>query len=349
MKSMTAVAVDLVENGLVPDPLVRFGIRRLVTNRLREMPGAQDQDRENMERAFVAQMNRSEIAPLAHKANEQHYEVPPQFFAAVLGAHRKYSCCYWDRANSLDQAEEAALDISCRRARIADHQDILELGCGWGSLTLYMAERFPASRITAVTNSVPQRDYIMSEAAARGLSNIQVLHADMNSFSIDRKFDRVVSIEMFEHMRNYKALFERISGWLTFDGLFFMHIFCHASNAYAFVDRDASDWMSRHFFSGGIMPSKSLPHHFQERLTLIDEWFWSGIHYQKTANAWLRNMEAHRADIMAVLERTYGPGSARLWWTRWRIFFMACAELFGFDSGRQWQVGHYLFANRIRN
>jgi len=348
MKTMTAVAVELVEQGLVPDPLVRFGIRRLVSNRLKEMPGAQDQDRGNFERAFVAKMNGSEIAPLAHKANEQHYELPPEFFGSVLGGHRKYSCCYWDGAASLDEAENAALEISCRRARIENHQDILELGCGWGSLTLFMAARYPRSRISAVSNSESQRDFIMAQAEARGLSNVQVLLADMNTFSIDRKFDRIVSIEMFEHMRNYKVLFERISGWLKFDGFFFMHIFCHAANAYEFVERDESDWMSRHFFSGGIMPSKSLPHHFQDRLTLIDEWFWSGTHYEKTANAWLRNMELHRDNSLRILEKTYGAEHAKLWWMRWRVFFMACAELFGYDSGRQWQVGHYLFANGDR-
>jgi len=345
MKMITAKAIEFVERGMVPDPLVRFGIRRLVTSRLKQMPGLQDQDRENLERGFVAKMNRSEIAPLAHKANEQHYEVPPEFFSHVLGAQRKYSCCYWDSADSLDDAEHAALLASCQRARIANDQDILELGCGWGSLTLYMAARYPGSRITALTNSKSQHDFILNQARVRGLSNVQVLLADMNTFSTDRKFDRIVSIEMFEHMRNYKVLFERISGWLRIDGFFFMHIFCHTANPYEFVERDESDWMSRYFFSGGIMPSKSLPHHFQNQLTLIDEWFWSGTHYQRTANAWLRNMAVHRDEVFRVLVETYGAQNAKLWWMRWRIFFMACAELFGYDNGRQWQVGHYLFAN----
>ncbi len=343
-KTLTGVTIQMVEQGLVPEPLIRFGIRRLVQERLRSMPGIRDQARENAERAFVAHMDRAEIAPSADKANEQHYEVPAEFFALVLGAHRKYSCCYWDDAGSLDDAEAAALEISCRRAQIADGQDILELGCGWGSLTCFMAQRYPNARITAITNSRSQRDFIMKRCALQGLGNVRVLVADMNTFSLDLKFDRVVSIEMFEHMRNYRVLFERIAGWLRGGGLFFMHIFCHAFHAYEFVVRDQSDWMSRHFFSGGIMPSKTLPHHFQNHLTLVDEWFWSGRHYQQTAEAWLGRMSLHRDEVRRVFVDAYGR-DAGLWWMRWRVFFMACAELFGYANGRQWQVGHYLFVN----
>jgi cyclopropane-fatty-acyl-phospholipid synthase len=238
------------------------------------------------------------------------------------------------------------LDLTCDRADLADGMDILELGCGWGSLTLWMAENYPNSTITAVSNSAGQREYILAEATRRGLSNVGVLTRDMNDFHIDQRFDRVVSVEMFEHMRNYRELFRRVAGWLRDEGRFFMHIFCHRSTPYEFVDRGPGDWMSRYFFSGGIMPSDDLPLHFQDHLALERRWRLDGRHYEKTANAWLANMDARRDDVTAILGRVYGDDQVQRWWMRWRMFFMACAELFGYEDGQQWWVGHYLFRRR---
>ena len=339
----SATAIGWVEQGLVPDPVSRAGIRRLLRERLREL---QPDDPERVaERLadFVADMDRGPIAPVPEKANEQHYEVPAAFFEQVLAPRGKYSSCYWEPGcRDLAAAEEAALRITCERALLNDGHRILELGCGWGSLTLYMAERFPNARVTGVSNSNSQRQHIEREAARRGLDNVRVLTCDMNDFDTEEPFDRVVSLEMFEHMRNYRRLFARIGGWLVPGGKFFMHIFCHRNSPYEFVDRGPSDWMSRHFFSGGIMPSADLPLHFQEDLALLRRWYWNGTHYEKTLNAWLERMDRQRAGLMPLMRETYGD-AADVWWVRWRLFFMACAELFGYDDGREWWVGHYLF------
>ena len=338
-------AIEWTELGsFVPDPVIRHGIRRLLRQRLVDIEAGDCERASEIEKDFVDLMDRSEVAPVPHLANEQHYEVPPEFFGEVLGRHRKYSSCYWpDGISDLDSAEAAGLRLTCQHAELADGMDILELGCGWGSLTLWMAEHYPNSNITGVSNSSSQRDYILAAARERGLNNVGVLTRDMNDFQIDQRFDRVVSVEMFEHMRNYRALFSRIHDWLKQDGRFFMHIFCHRSTPYEFVDRGPGDWMSRHFFSGGIMPSDNLPLFFQDRLRLASRWRWSGEHYEKTANAWLANMDQRRDRVMPVLVKTYGEAEAARWWMRWRMFFMACAELFGHRGGQEWLVGHYLF------
>lgn len=343
-QQLTHAALGALERGWVPDSVIRKGIRALVRNRLAELP-LDDPERVASERqAFVEMMNSSPVAPVPDLANEQHYEVPSEFYDHVLGARRKYSSCFWtDATADLDAAEIESLKRTARHAGLADGQRVLELGCGWGSLTLWMAEHYPGSRITAVSNSRSQRHFIERRAESLGLSNLRVVTADMNDFSIDERFDRVVSVEMFEHMRNYAELFRRISTWLVPDGLFFMHIFCHRTMPYEFVDRDATDWMSRHFFSGGIMPSDELPLSFQDNLALRDRWTWNGCHYQKTAEAWLGNMEANQEAVMRVLSNTYGADEALRWWMRWRVFFMACAELFGYQDGEQWHVNHYLF------
>ena len=299
----------IAESGLVPDALVRAGIRKLCAQRRDEISdqnGAELSD-------FVERMNAAPVALVPDLANEQHYEVPAEFFDLVLGAHRKYSCCYWGSGvTNLDEAEQESLSITCQRARLRDGMDILDLGCGWGSLSLWMASHYPNSSVTSVSNSASQKAFIEKEAASLGLKNIRVITADMNDFSIDSTFDRVVSVEMFEHMRNYGELFGRISRWLKPEGMFFMHIFCHRSAAYEYIDRGPSDWMSRHFFSGGIMPSGDLPSRFQEDLQLVDQWRWSGKHYQHTAEAWLENMDDRRYAVMPVLEETYGKGEASL-------------------------------------
>ena len=339
-------AIEWTEAGLIPDAVIRRGIRRMLEKRLAGIGGDDIQRAAETEQAFVTMMDRSPIALVPELANEQHYEVPAEFFAAVLGTHRKYSCCLWeDGIDTLDAAEQAALESTCQRAGIEDGQRVLDLGCGWGSLTLHIATTFPRCAVTAVSNSRSQRDHIVSEAAARGLSNVDVIVADMNDFDAETTFDRIVSVEMFEHMRNYRELMHRIAGWLKPDGRFLMHIFVHRSTPYEFVDKGSSDWMSRHFFSGGIMPSDGLPLHFQDDLTLDRRWRWNGMHYAHTSNAWLKKMDARRAEVVPILAATYGDAAAK-WWMRWRMFFMACAELFAYNGGTEWFVGHYRFAPR---
>jgi cyclopropane-fatty-acyl-phospholipid synthase len=337
-------ALNWVEQGLVPDRVVRAAIRRLCEARLADI-GAGDCERSAAAaERFIDSMDRAPIALLPERANEQHYEVPARFFGQVLGPRRKYSCACWPAGTrTLAAAETAALRLSCERARLADGQDVLELGCGWGSLTLWMAQRFPASRITAVSNSISQRAWIEGECARRGFGKVRVITADMNSFQPQQRFDRIVSVEMFEHMRNWRELFARINDWLTPGGLFFMHVFCHRSTPYAFEQQGPSDWMGRHFFSGGMMPSDDLAARFQDDLRLVGRWRWDGTHYEKTANAWLRNLDAHRGAALEALAATYGTEAAETWLQRWRVFFLACAELFGYRAGQEWWVGHTLF------
>ncbi|MGD2137636.1 MAG: cyclopropane-fatty-acyl-phospholipid synthase family protein [Gammaproteobacteria bacterium] len=347
MHPVTTRAINWTEQGFVPDSVIRGAIRRLLKRRLADLNSGDCEAVADSKAGFIQLMNRSVVAPLPDKANEQHYEVPSGFFLRVLGAHGKYSCCYWSEGTTdLDAAEADALQITCEHAGLEDGMDILELGCGWGSLTLWMARRFPDSHITAVSNSSSQQQHIERIAREQHLGNITVLVGDMNDFVCLEKFDRIVSVEMFEHMRNYRALFGRISGWLRPGGRFFMHIFCHRDVPYAFEDRNDTDWMSRHFFSGGMMPSDDLPLHFQEHLRVLRQWRWNGRHYEKTANAWLQNMDRNRQLLWPILQRTYGVEFTRQWWMRWRMFFMACAELFGCDAGRQWWVSHYLFEKR---
>jgi len=329
------------EQGRLPDAFLRAGIRRLLRARLSEIADGDPALAAELSSAFALGMRAGPIAPLPHLANEQHYEVPAEFFALVLGRHRKYSACLWRDAATLDEAEAAALAETCARAGLEDGQAVLELGCGWGSLSLWMAEAYPASRITAVSNSNSQREYIEAEAGRRGLRNLSVLTADMNHFEAPARYDRVVSVEMFEHMRNWPELFRRLRGWLRPRGRFLMHVFAHRSTPYAFEPRDGTDWMSRHFFSGGMMPSDDLPFFFQDDLRVTRRWRWSGTHYARTADAWLANMDARRAPVMAQLERAYGA-DAELWWGRWRLFFLSCSELFGYDGGTRWWVSHYL-------
>lgn len=344
MSATTRLAINWVEQGLVPDNVVRQGIRRLLARRLREI-GAQDcAISAANESAVIMAMNRSPIALVPDLANSQHYEVPAAFFEQVLGPHRKYSSCYWpDNAQDLAVAEAAALALTCERADLADGQDILELGCGWGALSLWMAERYPRAHITAVSNSRSQRAYIEARAARAGLNNLRVITADMNDFATEERHDRIVSLEMFEHMRNWRALFQRVNSWLRPGGRLFMHVFCHRSTPYFFAEQGPTDWMGRHFFSGGLMPSDDLALHFQDQLRLLRRWRWSGQHYERTLNAWLANMDARREAVLPMLAETYGDPQAQLWWQRWRIFFMACAELFGYDRGQQWWISHYLF------
>ena len=345
--ALSNLALNLTERGMVPDPLVRAGIRQLLRARLDEVAVHDPAAAAAQSESFAAAMRAAPVALIPHKANQQHYEVPSAFFGAVLGRRRKYSSAWWPQGvNDLDAAEEAALAATAERAELADGQRILELGCGWGSLTLWMAERQPRARITAVSNSHSQRAHIEAEALRRGLANLEVVTTDVARLEPGAHYDRIVSVEMFEHLRNWPEMFRRIAGWLAPDGRFFMHVFVHRGTPYAFEDRDGSDWMARHFFSGGMMPSDDLALRFQDDLALVQRWRWNGTHYARTAEAWLANMDARRETILPILAGTYGAERAELRWTRWRLFFMSCAELFGHDQGREWWVAHYLFAPR---
>ena len=343
MTSVTARAVDWTETGLVPDSVIRAGIRRLLERKLREIHAGDVEKAAIIKNRFVTMMDESPIALVPHLANEQHYEVPAAFFSEVLGRHRKYSCCYWPKGvEDLDAAEEAALQVTVERAGIEDGMKILDLGCGWGSLSLWIAEHFPNATVTSVSNSASQRDYIMSAAGNRGLDNIEVHVCDMNDFAAPGTYHRIVSLEMFEHMRNYPELFRRISRWLEPNGRFFMHIFCHRTTPYEYIDKGPADWMSRHFFSGGIMPSADLPMRIGGDLSVEKHWQWNGDHYARTLRAWLDKMDARKGAVMPILEETYGKEQADRWRMRWRIFFMACEELFAYNGGREWYVSHYL-------
>lgn len=346
---MSTLAIDLCEHGWVPDFLARFGMRRLMAQRLDEESADRGEQEFVRFRRYLDELRQSRIALETDAANEQHYELPAAFFEQCLGSHLKYSCCWWDDgqtgslADGLDRAEARMLDISCERAELQDGQRILELGCGWGSLTVWMARRFPQARITAVSNSNSQREYINRRLAAENLSNVQVITADANDFSTEQKFDRVVSVEMFEHMRNYAALMQRIAGWLVPGGKLFVHIFCHKQLMYPFTTEGEYDWMGKYFFTGGLMPAESTLLYFQDHLTIDDQWRVSGQHYEKTSNAWLQRMDRNRDAIMPVLREAYGA-EAEVWFQRWRMFYMAVAELFGYRDGTEWMVAHYRFS-----
>lgn len=328
----------------MPDPVLRRAARAFCRRRLRATAGEWSVD--SLERWQQA-LGTGPIAPAPESANRQHYEVATDFFRTVLGPRLKYSCCYWPPGvGTLADAELAALDLYRARAGIADGMRVLDLGCGWGSLALWLAEVSPETHVTAVSNSATQREFIQGAARSRGLANLVAITADVNSFEPDRRFDRVVSVEMFEHMRNYRALLARIRGWLNPGGRLFAHVFAHRRYTYGFEPGGAGDWVARHFFSGGLMPGRDLIPRFCEDFELERQWWWDGRHYQLTAESWLARMDARRDCVLGILAAAYGPGDAKRWYNRWRLFFIACAEQWGYAGGREWGVAHYLLAPR---
>lgn len=333
---MTDLVAAAIDRGLVPEAALRAGIRAVCAARLRDERRGGVAAIAARQQALVDTLRAAPIAIATEAANAQHYEVPAAFFGHVLGPHRKYSSAYWPAGvATLADAEAAMLALTAERAGLADGQRILDLGCGWGALSLWAAARYPGSRITAVSNSTSQRAYIEGEAAARGLANLTVVTGDVRTLALTGPFDRVVSIEMFEHMRNYRALLARIAGWLAPGGALFVHVFAHRELAYPYEDRGPSDWMAREFFTGGLMPSAALLLHFQDDLRIASTWVLDGTHYARTAEAWYANLVARRAETTALLgERAF---------QRWRVFFLACAELFGYRGGREWVVAHYRF------
>jgi cyclopropane-fatty-acyl-phospholipid synthase len=345
----------VVDRGVLPDRVLRSGVRRLLRARLRTLTAGGIEDRSERKRALLRSLTDAPLAIHTDEANAQHYEVPTELFELMLGPHLKYSSGYWPPGvTTLAGAEEAMLRLTCERARLADGQDILELGCGWGSLTLWMAERYPAARITAVSNSTTQREHIEKQAAIRGLDNLTVLTCDVNALGVSAHadvvtaaaFDRVVSVEMFEHVRNHRQLTGRIATWLRPGGQLLVHVFAHRSDPYPFDTGGSGDWMARHFFTGGIMPSDDLLLHAVQDLAVEDHWVVSGTHYARTLHAWLDNLDAERDRATQLLAATYGPAAAPAWFHRWRMFDIACEELFAFRGGDEWHVSHYRFVRR---
>jgi cyclopropane-fatty-acyl-phospholipid synthase len=334
----------LVEQDKVPDFLLRKGIRKLLKQRLDDenKGGVEAQQAHLME--IIAMLKASPIAVNTADANQQHYEVPTEFYQYCLGKNLKYSSGYWKPGvTDIDTSETDMLELSCQRAELADGQHVLELGCGWGSLSLYMAAKYPKSTFKVVSNSRTQKIYIDEQAKQRGIKNLTVITADMNTFTIEDKFDRVVSVEMFEHMRNYELLLKKVASFLKPGGKLWIHIFTHKEYAYLFEVKDETDWMSKYFFTGGIMPSDDLMFYFNDDLVVEKHWHVSGTNYAKTSEAWLVNMDAHKAQIMPLFEATYGKDEAIKWWVYWRLFYLACAELWNYNEGNEWLVSHYLF------
>jgi cyclopropane-fatty-acyl-phospholipid synthase len=342
--------ISAMENGKIPDTAIRFGIRQLLKKRLEELEVGTLSEKEEAFQKYVEGLKAGPLAIFTQKANEQHYELPPEFFLNSLGKNLKYSSCYWDKnTKTLDEAEDLSLDITMKRAQITDGMRVLELGCGWGSLSLAMAKRFPKSQIVSVSNSGPQKAFIDSEAKKRGLTNLMVLTRDVSKLETLAvefpSFDRVVSVEMFEHFKNYQILLSKVSDVLTPEGKLFVHIFTHKNFAYPFETEGDDNWMGKYFFTGGQMPSHHLLYQFQDDLALERSWVWDGEHYEKTCNAWLEKMDQNQELIRKIFNQTYGS-EGHQWFNRWRVFYMSCAELFGFDKGQQWAVSHYLFRKK---
>ena len=338
---------SLLEKNKIPDFLIRIGIRKLLKQRLQQEKKATVELQQAHLMKLIEELKNSPIAVNTIEANEQHYEVPTKFYQYCLGKNLKYSSGYWkEGVTDINTSEDDMLETTCNRAELKDGQSVLEFGCGWGSLSLYMAKKYPKSNFTVISNSRTQKIYIDEQAKQRGISNLTVLTVNINDFTIDKTFDRVVSVEMFEHMRNYQKLMKKVADCLKPDGKLFVHIFTHKDFAYKFEVIDETDWMSKYFFTGGIMPSDDLLLYFNEDLCIEQHWHVSGMHYSKTSEAWLQNMDRHKSEIIPLFEETYGKDQATKWWVYWRIFYMACAELWGYNKGKEWIVSHYLFTKK---
>ena len=335
-----SIGIKLAERGFASDRMIRAGIRRLLKERLQSLVADPKSDTD-----WTAELESTSLAVETDAANAQHYEIPAAYFRTVLGGHLKYSSGFWPKGDeSLDDSEAAMLEQSCKHAQLMDGQRILELGCGWGSLSLWMAAHYPASSIVAVSNSRSQRAYIESQAAERGLVNLKVQTCDINEFAPEGVFDRVVSVEMFEHVRNHRQLLQRISDWLKPDGKLFVHIFSHRQHTYLFEAKSQKDWMSKYFLTGGIMPSAELLPTAAETLEEEARWTINGTHYSRTLEAWLLKQDQHSDQVLETFRQCYGAKDAKLWAQRWRIFYMACSELFAYNHGEEWPVMHYRFA-----
>ncbi len=331
--------IKLAEHGYLPDRWIRIGIAKLLKDRLASIKA----ERKSASQ-WIELMEQRPLAEHTDAANDQHYEIPAAYFELVLGPHLKYSSGLWNSdTDTLESSEVAMLRTTSERAQLANGQDILELGCGWGSLSLWMAAQYPSSRITAVSNSSSQRAYIETTAADRGLNNLRVITCDINNFTPDQTYDRIVSVEMFEHVRNHRKLLKRIHDWLEPRGKLFVHIFAHKSDAYLFEANSSKDWMSKYFFTGGIMPSRDLLPSAAESLDLEASWSVNGTHYSRTLEAWLQNQDSNREKVLRIFKDCYGAKEAKIWAQRWRMFYMACSELFGHSEGNEWMVMHYRF------
>ena len=341
-----SLAITVAERGWMPDRLVCLGIRSMLRDRLALEQAQAGEDLSQAIDRRLKDMRESPIAISPDNANTQHYEVPAEFFQLILGPWLKYSCGLWPHGvETLAEAESAMLQLTCTRAEIADGMHVLDLGCGWGALALWIAEHYPGCQVVAVSNSVGQKLHIEHQRALKKLENLEIITADMNSYTPTRTFDRVVSIEMFEHMRNYERLLARIESWLAVQGKLFVHVFCHRRYCYFFETDGRADWMARHFFTGGMMPSEDLLTRLRGKLRVEDQWQVSGLEYERTARAWLSNLDTRREEAESILiPRVHGQAAASVEVARWRLFFLACAELFGFNGGDEWKVGHYRLA-----
>jgi cyclopropane-fatty-acyl-phospholipid synthase len=337
----------LIARGWVPDFMIRGSIRKRLSQTIHEESKKGQTHGPNRILDFVDELKRAPIAVSTQEESKKPLEMPPRFFETILGRGMKYSSGYWrEGVVNLDLSESDMLETTLWRAEIVDGHNILELGCGWGSLSLLAAFRFPNSRVTAVSNSSLQKSYIEQKAAERGITNLTVITADMNQFETDEKYDRVVSIEMFEHMRNYEKLLDKISSWLTPEGKLFVHLFCHHKYAYLYESSNRRDWIARYFFKGGIMPSENLLLYFDNKFQIENRWKIPGTHYQKTCRAWLERMDKNKDGILQIFREVYGAKDAKRWMSRWRVFFMSCEELFGYKNGEEWYVTHYLLKKK---
>lgn len=349
---MAMDVIDLCERGLIPDALTRYGMRKLMSRRLTDEGNLDGEERSRRYNTFLAELKASPIAIETAAANEQHYEVPAEFFHKHLGPQLKYSCCYYANGDeTLAEAEQKMFELYATRAQLVDGLRILDLGCGWGSLSTWLAQRYPNSQIVGLSNSNGQREFIQNRAKERGLGNLtihtgNIVHFEFTHEQLGGGFDRVMSIEMFEHMKNYGLLLEKISRWMKPDAKLFVHIFVHKLLAYHFEDKGQTDWMTRYFFTGGTMPSENLLLEFQDHLKIDSHWWVDGRHYEKTSNHWLDGMDQNKAECLRILEGGYGKKDAALWFNRWRMFYMAVAEFFGLANGNEWGVSHYLFSRR---